>query len=308
MVRTYGRKAFLGFLGLAALSLSACTDSSLHDLREAQFTGSAFDQALAIEYRLLSEDEAAGYNWPDSNLFAEKGLKAAYGQPVQPEQPTQHGLSGAEMLPLVEARTELLSLSDEEHRNNQPKQLAKAWSQYECWVTKAAKNPNADDTLTCHENFDNAITALTPLAETQPDASENAAPAEVPAFGEPAENPAPAEAVAKKQQALYVLLFRLDSSELNVTGIAKLREIAQGLHEKDGWTIMLNGHTDRSGSDEYNMALSGRRADAVKAALVKLGVDGTHIQTFAFGETDPAVPTEDGVKEPANRRVEILLN
>jgi outer membrane protein OmpA-like peptidoglycan-associated protein len=55
------------------------------------------------------------------------------------------------------------------------------------------------------------------------------------------------------------------------------------------------------------MRLSQRRADAVKAELVKLGIPASEITTVAKGESDPLVPTADGVREPRNRRVEIVF-
>lgn len=71
--------------------------------------------------------------------------------------------------------------------------------------------------------------------------------------------------------------------------------------------IEVNGYTDRSGSGQYNQGLSVRRANAVAAELVRRGVPRTEIVTRGFGEANPLVPTADGVREPQNRRVEIIL-
>ena len=71
--------------------------------------------------------------------------------------------------------------------------------------------------------------------------------------------------------------------------------------------INLTGHADRAGSDAYNVRLSQRRAEAVKAELVRLGFNANDISVVAKGEADPLVPTADGVREPKNRRVEILF-
>jgi outer membrane protein OmpA-like peptidoglycan-associated protein len=67
------------------------------------------------------------------------------------------------------------------------------------------------------------------------------------------------------------------------------------------------GHADRSGSDSYNDALSLRRASNVKTALVAEGIAEATIGVTAKGETSPLVPTDDGVREPQNRRVDIAL-
>jgi outer membrane protein OmpA-like peptidoglycan-associated protein len=71
--------------------------------------------------------------------------------------------------------------------------------------------------------------------------------------------------------------------------------------------IEVSGHADRSGSDAYNQALSMRRAEAVAAELTRRGVPRTEMVIQAFGESRPLVPTADGVREPQNRRVEIIL-
>ena len=72
-------------------------------------------------------------------------------------------------------------------------------------------------------------------------------------------------------------------------------------------SISINGHADRAGTETYNMDLSERRARFVMKALEEAGVPAKLMQYFAFGETDPAVPTADGVREPKNRRVEIYI-
>ncbi|WP_335306728.1 OmpA family protein [Sphingomonas adhaesiva] len=68
------------------------------------------------------------------------------------------------------------------------------------------------------------------------------------------------------------------------------------------------GHADRSGSAGFNQRLSQRRAEAVAAALVAEGMPRSAVSVRAVGERDPAVPTADGVREPANRRVAISRN
>ena len=68
---------------------------------------------------------------------------------------------------------------------------------------------------------------------------------------------------------------------------------------------MLAGYADRSGSTQYNVALSGRRNEAVQAYLTGHGVPAAAISAQAFGEANPRIPTADGVRELQNRRVEI---
>jgi outer membrane protein OmpA-like peptidoglycan-associated protein len=71
--------------------------------------------------------------------------------------------------------------------------------------------------------------------------------------------------------------------------------------------IDVTGHADRAGSDAYNMALSLRRANAVKDQLVREGIAASQIAVVGRGESQPLAPTAAGVREPQNRRVEIVL-
>jgi len=71
-------------------------------------------------------------------------------------------------------------------------------------------------------------------------------------------------------------------------------------------TVQVTGFTDTSGSPDYNQRLSERRANAVATALVQDGVPQTNLVVTGRGENDLRVPTPDGVREPQNRRVEIV--
>ncbi len=70
----------------------------------------------------------------------------------------------------------------------------------------------------------------------------------------------------------------------------------------------MNGYTDTSGTARYNEGLSMRRAQAVAAELVKDGVPQAALVIKGFGETHLLVPTGQGVREPQNRRVEIIIH
>ncbi|TAE83520.1 MAG: OmpA family protein [Alphaproteobacteria bacterium] len=125
--------------------------------------------------------------------------------------------------------------------------------------------------------------------------------------------PAPAPAPIPKEQVIpnsYQLYFDWDRALLDATGEQQLKEIATTIkqqHVAQPQQIMLNGHTDSSGSDEYNLRLSERRAQRVRAMLEQFGLPYQMMQIFAFGESDLAVATDDNVKEPRNRRVEIFI-
>jgi outer membrane protein OmpA-like peptidoglycan-associated protein len=75
-----------------------------------------------------------------------------------------------------------------------------------------------------------------------------------------------------------------------------------------GWSrLTITGHADRSGSEQYNDGLSVRRANAVSGMLTRAGVNGAALVVSGQGESEPRVPTPDGVRNPQNRRVEITV-
>jgi outer membrane protein OmpA-like peptidoglycan-associated protein len=115
--------------------------------------------------------------------------------------------------------------------------------------------------------------------------------------------PAPAPAPART----YLVFFDWDRADLTDRARQIIGEAANNARTSNVTRIEVQGHADRSGDAAYNMRLSQRRADAVAAELVRRGVARTAITTQAFGETRPLVPTADGVREPQNRRVEIIF-
>ena len=105
----------------------------------------------------------------------------------------------------------------------------------------------------------------------------------------------------------FEVFFGFDSAELNPTARQVVADAAAAYRRAGQVEVSVVGHTDTSGSPDYNLQLSERRAEAVQAALIREGVPATSIVTIARGQEDLLVPTADGVRQPENRRVEILL-
>jgi outer membrane protein OmpA-like peptidoglycan-associated protein len=124
-------------------------------------------------------------------------------------------------------------------------------------------------------------------------------------FGAPAAAPPPPPAPAATPS--FMVFFDWDRSNLSQQALQTIGQAAASYKSKGSARITATGHADRSGPEAYNMALSLRRANAVKDALVRDGVPATAITVIGKGETQPLVPTADGVREPQNRRVEIVI-
>ena len=119
--------------------------------------------------------------------------------------------------------------------------------------------------------------------------------------------PPPAPAPAPMPKKNFLVFFDFDRSNITADAQRVITEAAAAAKAGNVSRIQLTGHTDRSGSDQYNMALSLRRGEAVKQALIRQGIPAASIAVIGRGESQPLVPTADGVREPQNRRVEILL-
>jgi outer membrane protein OmpA-like peptidoglycan-associated protein len=140
----------------------------------------------------------------------------------------------------------------------------------------------------------------------QPKAPPPPPPAPMMAAAPPPPPPPPPPMAAPLPRS-YMVFFDFDKSDLKPEAQAVLQTVAANTKSMNILKIDATGNTDTVGSDKYNMALSLRRANAVKAALVALGVPAAEIDVIGKGKTDLLVQTGDGVREPRNRRVEIVF-
>jgi hypothetical protein len=109
------------------------------------------------------------------------------------------------------------------------------------------------------------------------------------------------------QSTSFMVFFDWDRSDITPQAMTTIGQAADAFRSTGQSRITAVGHTDTSGPRGYNMALSLRRANAVKDGLVQRGVPATAISVTGVGEDDLLVPTGDGVREPQNRRVVIQI-
>lgn len=104
---------------------------------------------------------------------------------------------------------------------------------------------------------------------------------------------------------LYMLYFKSDSDQLTEESKSEAPEMLREVASRPAAEVVVIGHTDSFGPQEYNDQLSVARADAVRRQLVDLGFDPNLLKVEGRGEREPLVPTLDDVREPNNRRAEI---
>ena len=280
------RKSLVLAVMLSSLSLGGCTVVSdvvgAYDVKALRTTtaqgGTPFTAALTDEYRAAAIYEAEKeYEWDDAGIFARKGLRAAKGEVVAPEDLSVWQVPAGRVPELADARTRLLAALDGGARDRVPIPAAHAQVMLDCWVEEEAEG---DTDSTCRAEFLKTM----PLQQA-PQAAAAPAPG------------------AKS----YLVYFDFDKSNLTPEGRRTVDQLIADLKAAGGSTVHIVGKADRSGSNPYNQRLSERRAKTVTDALAKAGIAVSRITASAVGETQPPVATADGVREGRNRVVEITV-
>jgi outer membrane protein OmpA-like peptidoglycan-associated protein len=125
-----------------------------------------------------------------------------------------------------------------------------------------------------------------------------------PAYG-PALAAAPAPLASQGRS--FRVFFEFDKASLSAEGERVVRDAANAYRRGGSARVEVTGYTDLAGTPQYDMGLSKRRAATVRAALAAQGVPANSISERWRGKDDPLVRTADGVREPQNRRVDIVL-
>jgi outer membrane protein OmpA-like peptidoglycan-associated protein len=103
------------------------------------------------------------------------------------------------------------------------------------------------------------------------------------------------------------ILFDVDSAALRPEAQENLKKLATILQKYEDTEILIEGHTDSTGPEEYNQSLSERRANSVNNYLIGLGVEGVRLTTVGYGEMQPVASNETQEGRQANRRVEVAI-
>ena len=177
-------------------------------------------------------------------------------------------------------------------RDRFPNFASSAQSQFDCWVQELEENYQPDDIKNCRDGYEAAMKALEDALKPAPMVKKPEPP-----------KPTPAPQVARK----FIVFFDFDSATLTESARAIIEAAYDASQKVTIATIEATGHADRAGADNYNLSLSERRAAAVKAELTRLGAAANKVVTQGKGEREPLMQTNDGVREPQNRRVEINL-
>jgi outer membrane protein OmpA-like peptidoglycan-associated protein len=251
-----------------------------------------FQRALFDGYRHLGDVEYSEWDYRAAGVMYAKASDAAAGRLVpvaDPDwwnnfrgHPWQAGrwrtmITGSVRVTAYDYRNRLVPWI-EANRGRDPVTTAGQQVAYECWLEEMTED-DYEDAAKCGLN-----PALWVAVAAAP--------------------PAAAPAAAPKT---YLVFFDFDRSDITPEAAAIIRQAANDARTMQVRVVVVTGHADRSGPTDYNQRLSERRANAVRNALVREGVPNNVIQTSGRGENDNLVQTADGVREPRNRRVEIVF-
>ena len=147
-------------------------------------------------------------------------------------------------------------------------------------------------------------------APAQPQAATTTAPENVRIVEVPVEKLVVKEVpkIVEVEKVVFpVVAFRFDSAELTELGKGQVYLAAQRLKQAGDLTLVIEGHTDAAGSDEYNQKLGRRRAETVIKELVAQGVDPGRVSAMSLGESRPLIDQDTQWARAVNRRVELQV-
>lgn len=104
------------------------------------------------------------------------------------------------------------------------------------------------------------------------------------------------------------VLFRTNKAQLESGGMRNVQKLADFLNRYPQHKVLVEGFTDSTGSDSYNQELSDRRANAVRMALINMGISSDRVTTHGYGEAFPVGGNDTAAGRQSNRRVEIIIS
>ena len=298
---------------VGGLLLSACS-SDIEATRNLAVSGEDFSSQLAENYRELALFEADQmYDWPDAWLFADKALAAARDEAPAPEHIDDWQIPAHQFGALGAARADLVSALDSGFAEQSPIQAALAQSSFDCWIEQLEEEWQLSHIKECRSAFETSLRSWHARQITSQEIPEKSlAPVlEVRRFK--AVDSLEENCVATSQPAsvLPVKSFRVqfshDSAVLDGHANDILDASASAAQLAEIEIIYVEGHADRSGAPQHNLALSMQRALAVWDQLIVRGIPPHKIWLGPRGEGMPETITRDGEKNADNRRVTILL-
>ncbi len=316
MLNYLRKKCHINLLFLVILLSNGCAYHSIEKLKSTPNNNNQFSQALSnayLEFALYEMNEM--HDEIDSSYFAEKGYKARIGQEVLPELINNWDIDIVFLDEVNNKRKELISTLSSNRAKGFPILSARTQLGFDCWLEQLEESWQKDHIKKCYDMMNTGLETL-----SQPNINHNKDIVEktiikkknikkvITEKEEIKEIKEIKNIVNVDDKLKFEIYFAHNMYKLNNDIKYSIKKIYDNYLGTNNFTIEVIGHTDRSGSEQYNITLSKLRANSVKKYLKSLGIMEERISTFYFGEKKPKIITKDGIKEKINRRVEIFVN
>ena len=293
---------------------SGCAYHNIEKAKDSPDNKNKFAQALSEQYLefALYEMNEMHDEW-DANHFALKSLSAKKGNKVLPEEISDWDIDSDHIEEAERKRIDILKTLHTDKAKEHPQLAARSQLGFDCWLEQLEEGWQDEHIKLCYDMMNNSLSKLKEKLSAKADikntTKESTNPDKI------QENQVtPAKVIVNKENNKNIsntkeikIYFEHNSYKLNKKAKNTLTMFLDKIYE--GYTrIILEGHTDRSGTEKYNLNLAELRAKKVKEFLLKKGMEEKTIITKIYGESKPLVHTRDGIKEPQNRRVKIEIS
>ena len=313
MLNYLRKKCHINLLFLVILLSNGCAYHSIEKLKSTPNNNNQFSQALSnayLEFALYEMNEM--HDEIDSSYFAEKGYKARIGQEVLPELINNWDIDIVFLDEVNNKRKELISTLNSNRAKDFPILSARTQLGFDCWLEQLEESWQKDHIKKCYDMMN---TGLETLSQSNINHNRDIVEKTIikkknikKVITEKEEIKEIKNIVNVDDKLKFEIYFAHNMYKLNNDIKYSIKKIYDNYIGTNNFTIEVIGHTDRSGSEQYNITLSKLRANSVKKYLKSLGIMEERISTFYFGEKKPKIITKDGIKEKINRRVEIFVD
>ena len=258
-----------------------------------------FSKYLLEEYKQKADFEAIEmHDWNSAKLYSEKALAAIEGEEILPEKITYWTIETVKRFDLIKSYNNLMTVYSDALKLD-PYNLAKAISSLDCWSEQQEEKWQIWDINKCRDDYLNAMHAIYDVLD-----KKEKKLSKLESNSKNLNNVTSIVTQDVDKNILQIIYFDFDKSKLSGINIIEIKNFINKNGKKIKKYIVV-GHTDTMGTKKYNINLSLKRADAVKKALINLGIKKENIKILGKGEEELSVKTGDEVEHPANRRAEI---
>lgn len=314
MINDLKNNYYLYLLFLIVFITNGCAYHNIEELKATPKSNNQFSQALSdnyLEFALYEMNEM--HDEYDAAYFAKKGIQAKKNLNIQPELISNWDIDEEYRNLALQKRKELIDALKSKRASNLPNVSARTQLGYDCWLEQLEEAWQTQHIKKCFDMLNSGLHILGQDTIHNIEVVKNIDTKHSKFIKEKDIEETKSIKEIKKiddisSKIKFEIYFDHNVYKLNNEN----KNTLQNLHEKKNITnnfiIEVIGHTDRSGSEEYNILLSKLRANEVKKFLIQLGIKDQNITSYYFGESKLKISTKDGVREKMNRRVELFIN